>query len=501
MECSESPRDGRFAWIGAGAFLLLGLVRIWFHEPWRDECGVWLSGHNCATLSELFHYLKYDGHPYFWAVLAWGIAQWSTQFFALQVVHVMLASTAIFFLLRYAPWPRWEVILCALGYFTFYEYSIICRAYVLALLGAVLVASAWQNRGGRPLLGGIGILLLTQSSVFGVIITLALIPTLLWNAWRRYREGLLSREWCLGWGVPLVLGIAFSMATMFPPPDADTALPWVFRLDASRLKYVSSICWWALFPLPDISTKFPWNTNIADGFGTTTTAVLGVLALLGMLWALRRDPGLCAFLFMATSAIILFSYLKYPGSIRHHGHVFIVLLMSLWMLSLHPANGQGTQVFFRRIVLVVQMTAGIWLSTLDWLRPFTANRQAAEWIAERGFEDHLLVGSGAHPVSGISMYLGRQIYYLNRERFGTFIIRNNHRREFPKPAELFQVAADLGDKASRPVLLILNQEQPAQLGFHREASFTDSLIADERFYVYTREVLLAQPPREESQPR
>src|SRR5262245_8023339 len=124
-----------FAWLGATLIFALGILRAWHHEPWRDECGIWLFAQNSSSLSDLVHNLRYEGAPVFWPILTWLVGQVTGQILAVQILHLLLATAAAFLVLRYAPWPRWECVLCVLGYFFFWEYAIVCRAYVFALIG------------------------------------------------------------------------------------------------------------------------------------------------------------------------------------------------------------------------------------------------------------------------------------------------------------------------------------------------------------------------------
>src|SRR5262245_16473673 len=88
-----------FAWWGTGVFLALGIARAWRHEPWRDECNI-LQLATDTSFGELLFCLRYECHPYFWAVFAWCLAQFTTHPFALPLVHVVLASSAAFVVLR-----------------------------------------------------------------------------------------------------------------------------------------------------------------------------------------------------------------------------------------------------------------------------------------------------------------------------------------------------------------------------------------------------------------
>ncbi|MGE5193717.1 MAG: hypothetical protein ACM3U2_14575 [Deltaproteobacteria bacterium] len=469
-------------------FLAVGILRAWHHEPWRDECGVWLLAHNCHSLGDLLPNLRYGGHPYLWPILAWLLAHATTQIFFLQLLHLLPATVAVYLVLRYAPWPRWEAALCVLGYFFFFEYAVVCRAYGIALLGAVLVAIAWQKRADRSLPGGAGLFLLTQSSVYGIILALAFIPLLGAIAWQRTRDRTLTGIWCAGWALPLLLGTALAVTMIVPPADSGFAPGWFVTFDRAHLADVVAICWRALVPIPDVNTPFPWNSNIADGFSLRVRAALGGFALGTALWCLRRNYLACLYFLLAALGLFAFSYFKLHGYLRHHGHLYLALFVAVWLTSTRMRPGFSHRaVCIRRGLFVTQAVAGIWLGTADWVKPFSANRLAAEWIAAGDFGDYILAGCEAHPASGVGMYLQRPIYYLGSQRWGTFIVWDNHDQPFSRAAEMFRSAAEFGEYNAQPVLLILNHEFPEQEGFRLEASFTDSLIADERFFLYTRE--------------
>jgi hypothetical protein len=288
--------------------------------------------------------------------------------------------------------------------------------------------------------------------------------------------------------VPLASGTALAVVMIVPPADSGFAREWTRHFDPERAAQVAASAWRALVPIPDLATPFPWNSNIADGLSWRMQGALGGLALVTALWILRRDLLPLLFFVVAVLGVCAFSYSKYPGSLRHHGHLYLALLVAMWLASSGRQSGlPGSADSLRRGLFALQAVAGIWIGAADWMKPFSANRRAAEWIAAGDFGDYLLAGSGSHPVSGVGMYLGRPVYYLKQQRWGTFIVWDNRSRPFGGSAALFQRAADIGDLNAKPVLLILNEELPEQGGFQLQVRFTDSLIRDERFFVYTRE--------------
>ena len=67
------------------------------------------------------------------------------------------------------------------------------------------------------------------------------------------------------------------------------------------------------------------------------------------------------------------------------------------------------------------------------------------------------------------------------------IVWDNRIEHLTDPAEWFRRAAALSRRSGRPVLLISNREVPGREGFRLKVKFTDSLIADEQFFLYARD--------------
>lgn len=492
----------RFAWAGTALFLIFGLIRLWLHEPWRDECNVWVLGLDCGSLEQLLRYIRTEGHTYYVYLLAWMLAQFFETFFVMQTLHLVAATLGGFLLLRYAPWPKWETALCLCGYFLAYEYTIPCRPYVAAVIGVLMIAIAWGKRADRSWLGGAGAFVLTQSSVFGVILVLAVIPALGVVGWQRRRDKTLTAAWCTGWLAPIAVGAMLSVLMLVPPKNEDPTNDWHLRFNPQRACELGTRLWHVFAPLPNANSPFPWNSNVVEPLGVRTGALLGVLTTGLTLWLLRREP--VPFLIVITSiaGVCSFCYLKYFGWPRHHGHVFLALLLALWIVAAGRAAAASTGIDrFRRVLFAVQAVAGIWMSVYDCAAPFSANREAAQFIAAANFGEHLIVSHSAPAVSGVAMYLRRPIYHLNRahNRWGSFLVwdRNEYRCRLEKSTDVFRSAADFGDEQEKPVLLVLTWGGEPTEGFRRVASFHNSMIWDETFDLYARQPFAARHFRSE----
>ena len=140
------------------------------------------------------------------------------------------ASSAIFLLCCYAPFTRWQKVYLAFGYFSFYEYLIVSRNYVLGVLALVafcVVRTQWPK---RMLTAAALLAIMSNTSALGAIIALALGGWLLLESFRR--RDTVSLAPCLG--VVFVLGVGLAVAVILtsPPPDS---LPRMLAWNTSLL--------------------------------------------------------------------------------------------------------------------------------------------------------------------------------------------------------------------------------------------------------------------------
>ncbi|MBL0052158.1 MAG: hypothetical protein IPP29_11940 [Bacteroidetes bacterium] len=119
--------------ICAAYFFVLGLIGIWHHEIWLDEAHHFLLGRDSTSFFDLFYNARYEGHPLLWNALLFILTFFTMNIFAMQLLHLLIASANIFLILWYAPFPKHQKLLLTFSYFIFYEYSIVSRNYAVSL--------------------------------------------------------------------------------------------------------------------------------------------------------------------------------------------------------------------------------------------------------------------------------------------------------------------------------------------------------------------------------
>jgi hypothetical protein len=460
---------------------------------WQDEWQAWLIARESPSLPDLFRNLRYEGHPGLWHLGLFLTSRITPSPLGMQLLHLLVATGSVYVFLRYSPFTRLEKLLFIFGYFAFYEYAVISRNYALGVLGLFSFCAIFCLPPPRNYLVLAAVLfLLCQTSVYGLMMAMVLGAILLWTALQDPAAG----KWKATAAVALVLfGMGLSLIQLAPPPDSGFAGGWKLDLDFPRLLGTLGAVWKSYFPLPAPVYHF-WGTNlISDPRGQ---AFLSVLLLAFGLLLFSRQPAPLFLYAVGTLGILTFTYVKYAGSLRHHGHLFLLFIASLWLSSYYPEK-KSSWAFIRvwsdhcranrrrvlLLLLAAQLLAGMTAATLDLAFPFSASKEAANFIKQRGWEGGLILGHADDAASSVAGYLGRRIYYPASHRWGSFIIWNQKREKDLEPGKLLTEARELSRVHQQDALLLLNYAWPGgDWPLIPVQQFTHSLVPEENYYLY-----------------
>lgn len=503
---AESPRFLLLAVLG---FFLLGLILLLRHEMWQDEWQAWLLARDSLSLPELFTNLRYEGHPGLWHLGLFLVSRVIPNPLGMQLLHLLVATAAVYVFLRYSPFTRLQKILFILGYFPFYEYAVISRNYALGVLGLFLFCALFCKPQRNYLLLGVILFLLGQTSVYGLMIAMVLGVILFGAAIRDRAAG----TWRSITAFTLVLlGVGLSVLQLLPPPDSGFAVGWQFDLDLPRVLATLATVWKSYVPLPALDYHF-WGTNLISD--PRWQALLSLLLLaFGLLLFLRQPLPLTLYA-LGTAGLLTFTYVKYPGSLRHHGHLYLLFIASLWLSSMNLREVQGPvgrasgprldpdpssskkilqplgdfcQAHRDRVVtvlLAVHLVAGLWAASLDLFFPFSESRNTARFIKQRQLDRLPILGDADDAASSVAGYLGRPLYYPASRRWGSWVVWNQKRKTDLEPGELVAQAGELSRQRRQDALLLLNYElPPGRFPVIPLKKFTHSLVPMENYYLY-----------------
>ena len=497
------PSDRAFAAAVAVAWLPVALFAIWHHEMWRDELHCWLVARDSPWPWDVVHNRAYDGHPPLWYLLLWVLEKTTHRPVVMQVVHVGIALAVVWVFASRAPFPRPLRALFPFGYFLAYEYVALSRCYGLALLFALLLCDAHPRRLERP--ARTALLLAAMALTTTVATMIAAAYTLLLAvdavALARRRDPLAGRAW-----IPVAAGVAAFVAAAacaWPPADstvAHVALPRAMPDDFAPTRLIV-----ALAPVPRAYFFF-WNSNALlsnEGFRAIAVPV-AVVAAAWLVFVLSRRAGPALFFGAGLAGLMALFGLVYGGDVRHHGFLFVLLLMAAWLVK--DGDGEAASVpadapLWKRVraralvptlaVVLAAHVAGTPIALgYEYAKVFSSGARAAAALRERGLADALLVAEVDYPATAVIGHLGpRAVAYSPRTgRTFSFVKWTRARAWDPTDEETIRYAAALGASRGEDAVLLMNRPLLPQLvdgaAVVRIAELYDSMIEEENFYIY-----------------
>jgi len=416
-------------------YFVLGLVKLFHHELWRDEWRAWMIARASDSFGGLIHDLRFDGHPILWYVPLYALSRLTDNPLAMMCFHLLVATAALYVVLRFAPFTPLQKTLFAFGYYPFFEYSTISRNYALGFLFLTVALVFLRRRPVNSIALAVALALMIQCSVYGAVVATAVAVAYVAHRVFGNAEGNEDppRRLAVS-GAILVIGYLGSLAMMLPGPGSrydmwtefgpDDRMQTVVGFD--RICQTLEVVWTGYFPVPTPSYQY-WNTNILDSVPTLQT-LLALACILLVVLALSRRLVPFVLVLSGSGAILLFTYTYFHGSARHNGHLFLLLIGAFWLAQGSASLPAGTGIWSRwtracdgcrgrmlTTLLAVNLVAGLWVSVQDVVQPFTAADEAARFIEEE-YPDLPIVGSVDSCISPIAGILNRPVFYVeNRE--------------------------------------------------------------------------------------
>jgi hypothetical protein len=485
--------ENRFAaWVTL-AFLLvagLGLAR---HEMWRDEMQAWMFAADSRTPAEMLHNMRYEGHPPLWHLLLFGISRFTRRPEAMQALNLLFAAGAVWLFARLAPFSRRARALFAFGYFPLYEYGVLSRNYAIGLLFllAFCALRSARPRAWLPLHLLLGALALTNA--FAWILS-AVFAALLAFEWLRDPES--RKAGALGALLFAVLAGAAALQ-MIPASDGYYGMSltprWRGNVETAALATVAH----ADLPLPDVGGDSAWNSSLLWRLGYPAMAALGLALVAAAALLLRRTPAVACVYLCGTAALLAFICFEYFGSLRHHGHHFLLLVACFWLAQSAGGWDRRREAFLTALLLIHCAAAAV-LYGLDLALPFSESKAAAAFLRQNGLAEAPILATQDHVVSPVSGYLGRPLYYPESRSLGSFVLWNRQRQERISPEERCRRLREWLAQSGGSTVMI-SSRPPMSCGPDLDtlvlADLRQSIVPDERYLI-----LIVRPSRPAGSP-
>jgi hypothetical protein len=471
-------------------FVLLSLAGVLFHEIWRDEAQVWLLAKHSGSLTDLIHNTRYEGHPVLWHLLVMPLTRLSGNLVYMNLLHAGVAAAGIGLLVFYSPFTRLQKLLIPLGYFLLFEYNVLARNYAVEVLLLFALCVLFSREKKRPWLIASALWLLCQTNVFGVLLSLPFAALFAYHFQDRRQYKALA----LLLGI-YATGLAASLIQIIPAPDMGYAVKWRFTELSGMYKSFTTV-FKSYIPIPEFVYSF-WNTHLIMNKVIKLLFTVGFLLILTLRF--KNRPALLLFFWSGNIALWLFFYAKHYGSIRHHGHVFLVLLVSLWLepyVKKSPRelfSGWSIKPLYFTVflyaVLLVQAFTGIYSLYRDWRDPFSQSGYAAEYIRRHHLDKYPLVADRDYLTMPLSALLDIPLHYPMRDTSETYIRWDKIRNEPAKEEQVIRKVQALLSGKRESVLLVLSYplRRPELIPARELARFGPAITEDEIYFIYLAE--------------
>ena len=497
-------------------FLAVGAFTASHHEMWRDEIQAWLLARDSTSVINLFANLKYEGHPGLWHLCLMPLSRITHSPVMMQMFHLLITGVTVYLFVRYAPFNWFQKLLFCFGYFVLYEYAIVARNYALGLLLITVFCVLFKERYKRFIWVGCVLFLLAHTSVHALIVTIAIGIALCceYIFGGRFLKHLneeieaLEDKRPIWIGFALIgIGIITAVLQLNPPPDTGFAVAWNFNYEAKRVNDIVKLISRAYLPVTRPVSGF-WGSNLLTTyplFQTIQIPLCYFLMLLSALLFFKRPTALLTYL-VSTLGLLAFFYVKYHGSIRHHGFLFLTFLMCCWIyrdcpaINLGKAERQDTDSTIDRVLnvagtvlvtllLICHAIGGVIAIRMEHRYVFSYGKLTAEYIKSQGMQDHPIVAEKDSATSTVVGYLPkRQVYYPRGSRLGSFVRWDKTRNHSVSKKRVIEEALKLSSQNTQDVLIILNRAlSPKLCEQHNLTSlvkFTGSTVRDEGFHLY-----------------
>ncbi|AFY42632.1 hypothetical protein [Nostoc sp. PCC 7107] len=495
-----------YPWLIIFIFSILGLIGILNHSMWRDELNPWLIVRDSQSFTDLIANIKYEGHPVLWYFSLACLRKIADNPLIMQVFHLSITITAIAIFYLSSPFSYKQKILFTFGYFPLYEYFLISRNYAFSLLFIFAFCAVFPSRKKTYLYLAILLGLLANSSAYALLVSFSLSLTLLVEFYldseHRKQYFQQSKKYDLFLSIGIII-FSFILSAYIITPPGDSYLHgglnngWTLQIDIRHLlKGINRL--FASYFL--IIPQRRWLDSII-----CAAIALFIFAL--TLIKLFKKPFPLFFYTLGNGVIltfIYFRYLQFPGSPRHLGHLYLVLIAALWLESYYQESrllvnkfslspqlfnlAQKWHYIAFMFILYTQLLGGIYGFSKDFIIPFSASRETAHYIQKNHLEKEFIVASRDANMAALSGYLNRKFYYPELQRMGSFTLFKQGRQDVDQPEILRQTSSLLqSQEVKNKILLILNKKLDSNrndLKIIPIKNFQRAWVDSERYYLY-----------------
>jgi hypothetical protein len=461
-----STRQTAILAVLAATWFAIVLVTICHHEPWRDEVRALSIAIASPSLWALPEFLKNEGHPVLWyALLRLGYQVFGSVT-ELYIVSFTVAAGAVLLFLFRSPFSLGLKFLFVFSILPLYEYSVMARNYGISMLLMFGFAAVYPQRQRHPLVIALLLALLANTNVHSLLIAGILTVLWLWDSVvvDLEREKLTAQRLSrLGLAAGSVLAAAlFSLKTAMP--DERTIVTGIHH--AKDLKdYIDPLVASLRRPWQSMELLLPFSAIVNGVVATKLLHLVQDLLIGALILGLTSQFRLAGALL---AGFLAFGYLfnfAYPGDLRHHGILFVFVLVLYWINAETIQTGRDTlgerlQALTLATVLPALLLWGDYLAfdkvRRDYQLEVSSSKSLAEWLNRHPeYQNAIILGEPDFALESLPFYATQRIYIPRESRFGNWIKFTTDSMLVMNLGTLLNVAQALKAKERQPVLIAL----------------------------------------------
>ena len=426
-----------------------------YHEMWRDEVRALTIAISSTSFADLVHNLKNEGHPLIWYVLLRSAYLIFPTPLVLPAVSIAVAIIAGWIFLRYAPFHPALKCLWLLGYYPLYEYSISCRNYGIGMLLLFWFLANFPKRFDRPLVSGVVLALLANTSAFAWILSVSLLASLFVELLIVPEERVRLKRHLPG-GALAVFGVLLGVLQMWPSGDTIVS-------DVSK-KHLSGIS----FELPAalLSQGAVFDAGVGAEHGWIITVVVLSLYLL-----LIRTPSRIVLIASSVLGMELFHRLIYYSlALRHQGFLSLTFIAAIWIDAVSKPEVLRGSAFFNRVeplrrvamifgltlLLLGQARAGIKAALREVKEQMSSAPELAAFVHnDPRLQSAIIMAEPDSVADTLPYYLENRIYFPRERKFKRTASFTSAAQPKFNLSEMLGYASEVSAEQHSDILLLL----------------------------------------------
>lgn len=370
-------------------YALFTLMIVLHHEIWADEAQVWLLCKNLSVF-ELFKHLVQEGHPSLFYLLMMPFAKTGCSVIVMQIFCWICASAAVFLLLQFSTFSKFEKASIILSAGFLYFFPVIARSYSMIPVLVFLAAMLYKKQKEYPVFYAIILALIANTHIIMFAFSAILGAYFIYD--NILKEKICEKKNLISAGIISLGLLAVVIQLSATPFGASCAIK--YNLSSIIKNTVNTF-------LQFFGNSFGFNSPIMY-------LIISVLFLTIIVYIFTKSKKLFALAFLS----IGFQFFIYITSYSLHIYAtksfcaFLILIFCLWIVERGKYIKLIVGLFF-----ILSCFYGLFNIFSDLVNNYSSGKETAEFIKNNLPEDSLFVPIPEPHALSVLLYLPERKFW------------------------------------------------------------------------------------------